>query len=483
MVRVRFAPSPTGFLHIGSLRTALYNFLYARRHGGVCVLRIEDTDRTRLVEGAMEEQIASLAWAGVTFDEGPHVGGPYGPYVQSERFPLYRQYGMQLVETGHAYYAFDTAEELDAMRERQQRAGIAPRYDRSTMRNQFTLGEAETQRLLAEGAHHVIRLLVPIGNDIRFTDAIRGDVVVAGREVDDQILLKSDGFPTYHLANVVDDHLMEITHVIRAEEWLPSTPKHILLYQAFGWEAPVFAHVPLLLNPDRSKMSKRHGDVMTRDFAARGYFPEALVNFVALCGWNPATDTEFFSMESLIEQFSLERVQKAGAVFDYKKLDWMNGEYLRSKPVAELATALAPALEAAGYPYREPAYVEAVIGLLRQRVTFLGDIAVFGDYLFGDVLHTLEPELAQSLHGNAGMRTAIAAFREGCTDDVVQSAESFKALAHRAAEAGGLKPGQFMKPLRLVLTHREVGADLAETIRLLGGDRCRTRLDAFLAEA
>jgi glutamyl-tRNA synthetase len=240
-VRVRFAPSPTGFLHIGSLRTALYNYLFAKHHGGTCILRIEDTDRTRLVEGAIEEQISSLAWAGVVFDEGPHVGGSYGPYTQSERFDLYRTYGMQLVENGTAYYAFDTSDELDAMRQRQQAAGIAPKYDRSSMRNQYTLGEQETARLLAEGALHVIRLKVPLTADVRFHDQIRGDVVVNGREIDDQILLKSDGFPTYHLANVVDDHLMEITHVIRAEEWLPSTPKHVLLYEAFGWTAPTQA--------------------------------------------------------------------------------------------------------------------------------------------------------------------------------------------------------------------------------------------------
>ena len=351
MVRVRFAPSPTGFLHIGSLRSALYNYLFAKHHGGVCILRIEDTDRTRLVEGAIEEQIASLAWAGVTFDEGPHVGGDYGPYIQSERFDLYREYGMKLIESQHAYYAFDTSEELDEMRQRQQAAGIAPKYDRSVMRNQFTLGEQETQRLLDEGAEYVIRLTIPHNEDIRFTDAVRGDVVVQGREVDDQILLKSDGFPTYHLANIVDDHLMGITHVIRGEEWLPSTPKHVILYRAFGWEAPTFAHLPLLLNPDRSKMSKRHGDVMVSDFRDKGYFADAMVNYVALCGWNPGTEQEVFSHDALIEQFSLERVGKAGAIFDYKKLDWMNSEYLKQRDPADLAAELMSALQGAGYPH------------------------------------------------------------------------------------------------------------------------------------
>lgn len=476
-VRVRFAPSPTGFLHIGSLRTALYNFLFARHHGGVMILRVEDTDRTRLVEGAMEEQIASLAWAGVTFDEGPHVGGAYGPYVQSERFDLYRHHAQLLLANGTAYFAFDTAEELDAMRTRQQAAGIAPRYDRSAMRNQFTLGEAETQRLLGEGVPHVIRLLVPLTRDVRFTDMVRGDVVVAGRDIDDQILLKSDGFPTYHLANVVDDHLMRISHVIRAEEWLPSTPKHVLLYEAFGWTPPIFAHVPLLLNPDRSKMSKRHGDVMVRDFRARGYFPDALVNFVALCGWNPGSTGEFFSMDELVQHFALERVQKAGAIFDYKKLDWMNSQYLTSKDPAQLADALLPLLQERGYAYIARDYVAAAIRLLRERVTYLADIAEFGDYIFGDTLAVLEPDVAQGLQLNSALRQACEHFRASID---LSSSESFKACASAAATAAGLKPGQFMKPLRMVLTHREVGADLYETLLLIGTERCKSRLDAYL---
>ncbi|MEN9796147.1 MAG: hypothetical protein RLZZ150_1124 [Bacteroidota bacterium] len=480
-VRVRFAPSPTGFLHIGSLRTALYNYLFAKHHGGTCILRIEDTDRTRLVEGAIEEQISSLAWAGVVFDEGPHVGGNYGPYTQSERFDLYRTYGMQLVENGTAYYAFDTSDELDAMRQRQQAAGIAPKYDRSSMRNQYTLGEQETARLLAEGALHVIRLKVPLTADVRFHDQIRGDVVVNGREIDDQILLKSDGFPTYHLANVVDDHLMEITHVIRAEEWLPSTPKHVLLYEAFGWTAPTFAHVPLLLNPDRSKMSKRHGDVMVRDFAAKGYFPDALVNFVALCGWHPGGDNEKFSMEELINAFSLERVNKAGAVFDYKKLEWMNSEYLRSRDPHQLATALLPTLTERGYTRIEPAFVADVIALLRERVTFLAEIAEFGDYLFGDTLCALSDETQASLTGNQGVVDALRAFHEGFSDATLTDEATFKAHAQASAERAGIKMGAMMKPLRLVLTHRDVGADLFRTLQLIGADRCSHRLASFLS--
>jgi glutamyl-tRNA synthetase len=480
-VRVRFAPSPTGFLHIGSLRTALYNYLFARHLGGTCILRIEDTDRTRFVEGAIEEQISSLAWAGVTFDEGPHVGGNHGPYTQSERFDLYRMYGMKLVDNGTAYYAFDSSEELDAMRQRQQAAGIAPKYDRSAMRNQYTLGEDETKRLLDEGAMHVIRLKVPLHQDVRFSDIIRGEVIVNGREIDDQILLKSDGFPTYHLANVVDDHLMEITHVIRAEEWLPSTPKHIILYEAFGWEPPTFAHVPLLLNPDRSKMSKRHGDVMVRDFARRGFFPEALVNFVALCGWNPGSDIEFYSMQDLISSFTLERVNKAGAVFDYQKLNWMNGEYLKQRDAQDLARELHPLLVERGYRYIEPSYVADVIVLVRERVAFLSDVAEFADYLFGDALPPLSDEASALLSGNDKISVAIDSFRKGLSSSVLEDAQAFKGLAQQSAEAAGIKMGALLKPLRLVLTHREVGADLFRTVQLLGLDRCLSRLDAYLS--
>lgn len=479
--RVRFAPSPTGFLHIGSLRTALYNYLFAKKHGGVFILRIEDTDRTRFVEGAIEEQITNLKWAGVVFDEGPHAGGGHGPYTQSERFDMYRTYGMQLVENEHAYYAFDTSDELNAMRKRQQDAGIAPKYDRSTMRNQFTLGNAETKRLLDENASHVIRLTVPQHEEIRFHDEVRGEVIVHGREVDDQILLKSDGFPTYHLANVVDDHLMKITHVIRGEEWLPSTPKHVILYKAFGWDQPIFAHLPLLLNPDRSKMSKRHGDVMVEDYKKKGYFPEALVNYVSLCGWNPGTEQEVFSLEELTEAFSLDRVAKGGAIFDFRKLDWMNTEYLKATDPKVLGEQLLPLLSEAGYTYIDPDYVASVIELLRERVIFLADLVEFGDYIFGDKLAVVDSEIWSGYTSDEVLKGAIKEFRDGLTTEVLSSQDGFKELAKAAATNAGLKMGKIMKPLRWIVTHREVGADLYQTIALLGVERCLVRLDEFLA--
>jgi glutamyl-tRNA synthetase len=480
MVRLRFAPSPTGFLHIGSLRTALYNYLFARKNGGKLILRVEDTDRTCLVEGGMEEQIESLRWAGVEFDEGPHIGGDHGPYIQSERFDLYREYGMKLVDTGHAYYAFDTSEELDAMRKRQQDAGLAPKYDRSSMRNQFTLGDAETQRLLEAKADHVIRLKVPQHEDLRFHDEVRGDVIIKGHEIDDQVLLKSDGFPTYHLANVVDDHLMEITHVVRAEEWLPSTPKHVVLYNAFGWQAPVFAHVPLLLNPDRSKMSKRFGDVMVRDYRAKGYFPEALVNYVALCGWNPGTEQEIFSMEELVEAFSLERVHKAGAVFDHAKLDWVQHQYMKARDPHESARDLRPLLVERGYAYVDPDYVAKVITLLKERTTFLKDLVDFADYFFSDTLSSDEDELLASFKGDEALQQALMAMRDGLNAEVLASTDAFKELTKHATSSAGLKMGQFLKPLRVIITHRTVGAELFDTMHLLGEDRCKQRINAFL---
>lgn len=465
---------------MGSLRTALYNYLFARHNGGSCILRIEDTDRTRLVEGAIEEQIASLAWAGVEFDEGPHVGGKYGPYTQSERFDLYTSHVELLIENGTAYYAFDSSEELDAMRQRQQNAGIAPKYDRSSMRNQYTLGEHETQRLLEQNAPRVVRLMVPLHEEIRFHDEVRGDMVVSGREIDDQILLKSDGFPTYHLANVVDDHLMEISHVIRAEEWLPSTPKHVLLYRAFGWDMPHFAHVPLMLDSQRKKLSKRYGAVMVQDFRATGYFPQALTNYVALCGWNPGTEQELFEINELIESFTLERVSKSGAIFDYQKLQWMNSQYLVKQDAQTLASELVPMLQEKGYQYITQDFVARAVTLLRHRVNFLAELVDFADYLFTDELTEVDKGAWDSLVADSALRTAVTAIRDGLTDHTLSSPDNFKALVANAAEAAGLKSGKVLKPLRLIITHREVGAELYDTIVLLGIDRVLERLAKFL---
>ena len=477
-VRVRFAPSPTGFLHVGGLRTALYNYLFAKHNGGKCILRIEDTDRTRLVENAQENLITSLRWAGIEFDEGPGICGDYGPYIQSERFDLYKKYGMQLVENESAYYAFDTSEELDAMRERQQKAGIAPKYDRSVMRNEFTLGKEETQKLIADGVAFCIRLKVEHNEEIHFTDLIRGPVSVVGKDVDDQILLKSDGFPTYHLANVVDDHSMAITHIIRGEEWIPSTPKHILLYKAFGWECPIFAHLPLLLNKDKTKLSKRQGSVAVEDFIEKGYFKEAFVNFIALLGWNPTADREIFSFDELVDAFNLEKVNKSGAVFDTQKLDWMNGQYLKNLPISYMVELLKKDLSGFNYGDVCDEYLGNVINLLKERITFLKDVLTFGNYMF-EKPKEFEPEYRQKHWNektNTLMQPLIDDFRkinDWCHDPLYNTTKQF-------VDANNLKLKDVIHPLRLMITGKSVGAGMFETMAILGKEECIERFDNFM---
>jgi glutamyl-tRNA synthetase len=477
-VRVRFAPSPTGYLHIGGLRTALYNYLFARHHGGRFILRIEDTDRTRYVPGSVEDILASLRWAGIEPDESPVHGGEFGPYVQSERTEIYRQHAQVLIERGTAYYAFDTPEELERMRQRQQAAGIPPHYDRSSMRNQYTLGEDETRRLLAAGQPAAIRLKVPLHGEVKFTDIIRGTIVVPCKDIDDQILLKSDGFPTYHLANVVDDHLMGITHVIRGEEWLPSTPKHVLLYQAFGWEPPEFAHLPLLLNPDRSKLSKRHGDVAVRDYIAKGYFPEAVVNFIALLGWNPSSDRELYTLGELIEAFSLERVNKAGAVFDLAKLDWMNAQYLKQlvqSDLPRLVAELRPLLAERGWTASDD-YIARVIVLLHERIHRLPELVDFARYMFAPPEY--DEEFFQSVWSDDA-----AELLQSLTH-VIEATEPFTAetLHERLSAFGQTRSIPFRRIgtlLRLAITGVRVGAGMMDTMALLGKDETLRRLGMF----
>lgn len=477
-VRVRFAPSPTGYLHVGGLRTALYNYLFARHHGGTCVLRIEDTDRTRLVENAMENIIETLQWTGVEFDESPTVGGSFGPYIQSERTDIYQEHARILIENGAAYYAFDTAEELDQMRERQKKAGVVPRYDRSIMRNQYTLGEEETQCLLDEGVPAVIRLKVPLSGDIRFHDIVRGEMVVQAREVDDQVLTKSDGFPTYHLANVVDDKLMQISHVIRGEEWLPSTPKHVLLYQAFGWELPQFAHLPLLLNADRSKLSKRQGDVAVEDYRAKGYMPEALVNFVALLGWNPTADREVFSMQEMIDTFTLEKVNKAGAIFDTQKLDWMNSQYLRAVSPEQQVDTLLQQLHELGFGNVSNEYAARAIELLRERVHRVTEIPDFARYMFTAPTE-FDEEYSQKFGADTdkelvrGLLPALEAMNSFASAEIQATAKEY-------SKGAGVKMGQIINPLRLMITGKPVGAGIFETMELLGKNECLTRLQSYI---
>jgi glutamyl-tRNA synthetase len=402
-VRVRFAPSPTGFLHIGGLRTALYNFLFARTHRGTFILRIEDTDRTRAVPGGIENIIRTLQWAGLAYDEGPlldvengkqilYEKGNFGPYIQSMRLPIYKKYSDELLERGSAYRCFCTPERLEEMRQGQMARKEPTMYDGRCR----TLPRKESEALRRNNAPCVLRLAVPEEGSTELVDRIHGAVRFENRLIDDQVLLKSDGFPTYHLANVVDDHLMRITHVIRGEEWLPSTPKHLLLYRAFGWEPPEFAHLPLLLNADRSKLSKRQGDVAVEDYAKKGYLPETLINFVALLGWNPGSDREIYALSELVKDFSLERVNKSGAVFNVEKLDWLNGCYIRQLKPRDLVRQSLPYLlraelirkDGKHYVVHENGDVlpikklEAILAVEQARIARLSDIPHMTEFFF-----------------------------------------------------------------------------------------------------
>jgi glutamyl-tRNA synthetase len=469
-VRVRFAPSPTGYLHVGGLRTALYNYLYARKHGGVFVLRIEDTDRTRFVPGAVEKLIAMLRWCGLTYDEGPEVGGPHAPYLQSERTELYRAAAEKLLDSGHAYRCYCTAERLAAMRE----GKVETRYDRRCL----GLDPGEAARNLAAGMPHTVRLRIPDGEKVVVDDIVRGRVEFDTATMDDQILMKSDGFPTYHLANVVDDHDMRISHVIRGEEWLTSTPKHILLYRALGYEMPRFAHLPLLLNPDRSKLSKRQGHVAVEDYRDDDYFPEALLNFVAFLGWNPGDEREVFSLEDLAGAFSLERVNKSGAIFSLEKLRWFNQEYLRRYPVEDLLVRLKPLLAARGWTGLDDDYLKRAIVLMRDRLTFVHEFPTLAPWLFVDP-ETYDPEVVRKRWKGDSARLLRLLSRD------LGSLAPFEAPALEDLVAGfaareGLKTGDVVHPLRLAVSGVGKGPGLYEMLETLGKDRCLRRVEKAL---
>jgi len=373
MIRVRFAPSPTGFLHIGGLRTCFYNWLYAKQNKGKFILRIEDTDRQRIVPNAVENLMKTLKTMGLDWDEF---------YVQSERLEIYQKYAQELLDKGYAYYCFCSASELKEMRERQIAQKIAPQYDGRCRK----LSKKEVALRLHSGQSYVIRLKIPKEDKGEFFDLIRGKIQIDLKNIDDQILLKSDKWPTYHLANVVDDHLMGITHVIRGEEWLPSTIKHVLLYQFFGWKPPKFVHLPLLLNSDKSKLSKRQGDVAVEDYLAQGYLPEALLNFISLLGWNPGNDKEIFSKEELIKDFSLKKIQKTGAIFNTEKLDWLNGYYIRQMPIDELTQKCIPYLERSNImeEIKDLDWLKKIVSLEQERMKKLNDIVNLGSYFWAD---------------------------------------------------------------------------------------------------
>ncbi len=502
-VRVRFAPSPTGPLHVGGVRTALYNYLFAKKHNGTFILRIEDTDAGRLVPHAETYILESLAWMGITPDEGIVEGGPYGPYRQSERKDRYMRYAMQLVESGHAYYAFDTPGELEDMRERLKEARvITPQYNaitRTSMKNSLTLPAEEVKERIESGIPYVIRLKVPRKEEIRLNDMIRGWVMVHSSTLDDKILVKSDGMPTYHLANIVDDHLMEITHVIRGEEWLPSAPTHVLLYKYFGWEEsmPKFAHLPLLLKPDgNGKLSKRdsqkHGfpifpiEWQGQDgehligFREEGYLPEAMTNFLAFLGWNPGTEQELFTEQELIESFSLERINKAGVKFDINKAQWFNQQYIKAKPDDELAEFLFFYLEKAGIAASQEK-VARVCNQLKERVTLIPDLWQQGCYFF------VAPEQYDQNIVNKRWTVEATNVLSAYAQALQQRTESLSAAEasdtlHQVLEAQGVKIGRVMQAVRLVITGVGNGPDLMEIIAIIGKEETISRIHNALKQ-
>ncbi len=470
-VRVRFAPSPTGFLHVGGLRTALYNYLYARKHKGKCILRIEDTDRTRYVEGAVENLISTLHWVGLEFDEGPHAGGDRGPYVQSERLSVYRDHAERLVREGKAYYAFDTPEELEVMKSGQELRRVTPKYDRRAL----DLSAEDVSRKLTEGVPSVIRLRIPDNVTVAVDDLIRGRVEFASEMIDDQVLLKSDGYPTYHLANVVDDHLMGVSHVIRGEEWLSSTPKHVILYQYFGWDMPLFAHLPLLLNPDRSKLSKRQGDVAVEEYMRKGYLPEALLNFIVFLGWNPGDDREIFSLDQLVQEFSLERVGKSGAVFNMDKLNSVNKQYIRSTASEDLADAVRPRVRTHGYAVPDEQYLSGVIGLMRERATTVDEFVTGCPYLFADPVAF--DEEAKKKSWKPGSASAVREVATALGDISQFQAGEIEMVVRSAAERLGVGTGKIIHPLRLAVSGTSKGPGLFEMMELLGKTTCLRRIE------
>ena len=500
-VRVRFAPSPTGPLHMGGVRTALYNYLFAKKHKGDFILRIEDTDQTRVVEGAEEYIVESLKWCGILPDEGLGFGGDFGPYRQSERKQsgIYKNYAEQLVQEDKAYYAFDTPQELEQMREDLKKAGVAaPQYNaisRQRMKNSISLSSEEVENRLKNGDPYVIRIKIPRNQEVKFNDMVRGWVSVHTSNLDDKVLLKEDGMPTYHLANIVDDYSMKISHVIRGEEWLPSAPLHVLLYQALGWEKdmPQFAHLPLLLKPDgNGKLSKRDGDRLgfpvfplewedpnskeiSSGYREKGYYPEAFINILALLGWNPGTNQELFSLDELVKEFSIERVGKAGAKYDPEKARWFNQQYLRTENNREIAEQLMQSKEFESILTDCTInYLEQVVGLMKERATFLRDIPQMGGYFFNPPSVYDEKTIQKKWKEESGelMRDWKSKLEQINDFNEDQIEAGFKAFL----EEKELGIGKVLPLFRVLITGQGMGPSMFAIAALLGKEECLDRI-------
>lgn len=482
-IRLRFAPSPTGYLHIGGLRTALYNHLFAKGNNGKFILRIEDTDQTRLVEGALENLIEALEWAGIPYDEGVFIEdgkivqkGEYGPYIQSERLDIYGKYVDQLIESGHAYYCFCSKERLDEVREEQKTKGLVPKYD-GFCRN---IPLEEAKKRIADGEQYVVRLKLPANHDVKFNDLVRGNITINTDDVDDQVLLKSDGYPTYHMAVVVDDHLMKISHIVRGEEWLPSTPKHVYLYEALGWEKPVYVHLPTVLNKERKKLSKRHGDVAVGDFRGKGYLPEGLVNYLALVGWTPDSNEEILSMEDLVKEFSFERVSKTGGIFDRDKLDWVNAHYIRDLSVEELVEKLTPYLVKAGlieedFEKENQEWLELLVATVQESLHTLEDIVERSRFIFEKEVE-IEEDALEIIKGEQ-VKELLQAIKEELNNVEEIDMEYAKGFMKKIQRATGIKGKNLFMPARAALTGSLHGPEFVNVLVLLGKENILNRID------
>ena len=483
-VRLRFAPSPTGYLHIGGLRTALYNYLFAKHNNGKFILRIEDTDRTRYVEGAIENLIESLQWAGIKYDEGVFVEdgkivqkGEYGPYIQSERLDIYQKYVDELIEKGYAYYCFCSKERLDKVREEQKIKGLIPKYDGLCR----SLSIDEAKKKIDNGEEYVVRLKLPPNEDIKFEDLVRGTITINTEDIDDQVLLKSDGYPTYHMAVVVDDHLMGITHIVRGEEWLPSTPKHVYLYEVFGWEKPVYVHLPTVLNKERKKLSKRHGDVAVEDFRKKGYLPEGLINYLALVGWSPEDNEEILTMEELINKFSFERVSKTGGIFDKDKLDWVNGHHIRNYDLDKLTKLAIPYLKEAHLiddKFVEERYdwIKTMVETVKENLSNVSEIVDKVDIFFNNEIQPEDDE-ALSVLKQEHVPDLLNAFKEELENIEEVDEEFAKTVMKKIQKGTGIKGKKLFMPTRVALTGNIHGPELISIIFLLGKQNIIDRIE------
>lgn len=500
-IRVRFAPSPTGPLHIGGVRTALYNYLFARKYGGKMILRIEDTDQNRFVKGAEEYILESLSWCGIKFDEGIHEGGPFAPYRQSDRKAIYHDFALQLVKSGNAYYAFDTPESLEAMRkklesEKALNASYCP-TSRMTMKNSLTLNKQQTEEKINSGEPYVIRFKTPGNTDVVFKDIIRGEISVKSETLDDKVLFKSDGMPTYHLANVVDDRLMKISHVIRGEEWLPSLALHVMLYRAFGWESemPLFAHLPLILKPDgKGKLSKRDGDRLgfpvfplewvspengevSSGYRESGYFPEAFVNILAFLGWNPGSEQELFTLNEMIEVFSLERVGKSGARFDPEKARWFNHQYLIKKNNSDLTESFKAILSKKGI-HDSDERISRIIGLIKERTHFINEFWDQSRFFFAKPF-SYDTQMVKKVW-NKNTPGILESFEIKLRNQNEFDLEHLDIMVHQFAEEQNIGLGQIMTPLRLALVGAAMGPGVTVIMEILGREEVLTRIDSVI---